>query len=401
MTVAKFLAQTLRAHGRGRPGLAKELIAEGVRSGKFKRNQINLLDLAQQTFGASYGLGLERFARTRSQVVESLTAEAFDPAVDSTAFAAVTSAMFESEIEDAYNYATSMVESITGEYPTPDKIGEIEILDHATGVEEARTVGEAEPYPQMGVSGVKITVPKPEKIGLSTTVTLEALTDGRTADRLDAAAEVGRKVGREWSSRILKLMFGITNSFKRNGTSYNTYLTSGAWTNHLEDFNQANGPDEFDRFEQLFDNMTNPISGEQIDVGSVRQIVVPRSNLYRTRKNLNAQELRFPGSGAVPELVTTNPLAGLPEPIGDPLVRKLLTDSGIGTTVADSYVVYGDTSRAFYRRIVRPFEVLERDGDLASEIGFRQDIVYACKARIWGVPFVRRPQLVCLGRKTS
>lgn len=401
MTIAKFLADTVRAHGRGRPGLAKELIAEGVKAGKFRRSQINLLDLAQQTFGPSFGLGLERYARQRSQVVESLTAEAFDPAIDSTAFATVTSAMFETEMEDAYNYATSIVESITGEFPTPDKLGELDILDHATGVEDARTVGEAEPYPQMGVSGVKITIPKPEKIGLSTTVTLEALTDGRTAERLDAAAEVGRKVGREWAHRCLKVVFGITNTFKRNGTTYNTYLTSGSWINALDDFSQSNGPDEFDRLEQLFDGMTNPISGEQIDVGPVRQIVVPRSNLYRTRKTLNAQELRYPGSGAVPEVVTSNPISGLPEPIADPLIRKLLIAAGDTGTVADTYVIYGDTTRAFYRRIVRPFEVLERDGDLASEIGFRQDIVYAAKARIWGVPFVRRPQVVTRGRKTS
>jgi hypothetical protein len=232
------------------------------------------------------------------------------------------------------------------------------------------------------------------------------MTEGQTADRLDAARRVGEAVALMETKDILSVVLGVTNPYKRNGSGINTYLTSGSWANRLDDFNQANGPEEFDRAEKLFDAMVDPTTGEVIQTPTTPpDIYVPRSNVVQTGMNIAATQVwkdKNETAGTFSRTtIAPNPFAGLPAPATDRLARKVLVDSGVSGSIADTYVVYGWMKMAFGYRYVRPFEVLEQDGELATEVGFNQDIVYACKGRKWGCAFVRDPMMVTLLRKTS
>jgi hypothetical protein len=375
-----------RGRGADDPDLAKK-------ERKRLRSRFSLRGAAEAAMGPGYYLQLEAYAKDQRCV--QVVREAADPSVDATAFVTVAGAVIADQIEDSYEAAVSIAEDLVSPYPTPNKYREVVAKENAFGTDAARTVGEAEEYPKTGVTGNYITIPKSEKIGLMADITLEAVEEDLIGERLDLADIVGTTVGQEWKERIMKVVLGIVNNYKRNGTAYNTYQTTGTWANQLTDFNQANGPEEFDRLDTLLDTMTNPITGKEIKVGGDRRLLVPRANLLRTRRNVTVQEIRYVQGAAT--VIGGNPMAGLPAPETDAMIRRLLLAAGFTTTNVANFAVYGDLKAAFAARITRDFEVLERDSEVASDVGFRQDIVYAAKARIWGVPFAKRPWVATRG----
>lgn len=404
MPVAEHLVKTFKAaaadHGlSGASQVVREVVRESVRRKKFRRSQFSLREAAEKAMGPGWELQLEAYARRQGAVQSIARESATDPSVDVTAFSETVGSVMSDEIEDAWEAATSDVENLVSTYPTPNSLREKVIDDKGVATDKAQTVGEAQEYPKTGVTGNRTTIPAAEKIGLLADVTLEATIEDEVAERLDLARMVGDEVGQEWRERIWKVILGIVNNFKRNGTSYNTYSTSSPWgSNKLTDFDQADGPAEFDRLDMLFEGMVNPNTGRPVKVGGDRDILVPRANYLRTRSTVNTQEIRTTTGGV--EVVQGNPVGGLSDPMTDPYIVALLTAAGYTTTEIANFVLYGDFDRAFSVRIVRPFEVLERDMETASDVGFRQDIVYAAKARIIGAPFVRRPWHVAMAYKS-
>ncbi len=396
------LIDAYKTHGRDHgPGFHQELVAESVAAKKLpaRRPRFSIRRAAEHAMGPGWHASLSEYAGRR-RFLDPLTAESTDPSVGATAFAAVTGAVMIEAIDAGYAMAMSDADNLVSNMDTPDDLDTATIAYRGKATDKALTVGEAQEYPKTGLSGWTVAVPRPEKIGLRCDVTLEAIVADRTSELIDAAGEVGEQVGIEVKERILRVILGITATYVLNGSSYNTYLTTGAWVNSLDDFNQANGVAEFDRAMQLMANMVDPVTGKNIEIRlNALQILVPPGNLFVTRRNFSTQEIRTT-SGAT-EVVQGNPLANLPAPISDPQMRRLLVEAGLTTTQADTYVIIADFKRAFGWRQVRPFQVLERDGELASEIGFNQDIVYSAKARAWGAAFVREPRYAYRMRKMA
>jgi hypothetical protein len=404
MSFSRWLVEQVKTHGRGYAGgdraLAADLVQESVKEKKFNsRLDFDNRQAAEAAFGIGWGLQLDRICKMNAS--GRLVAESID-GTDPSAFISTLSSIYTAEVQRGYDLAKSSVDDLFFQYPTPDRLGEITVNMELMPTEKAREVAPGQPYPQTDFNGYNVTIPKPVKGGLIAYVLLEHMTEGQTADRLDAAFRVGEQVALQEKEDKLSVLLGITNPYRQNGSALTTYLTSGSWVNALDDFNQVNGPEEFDRAERLFDAMVDPITGQIINVGENVNIYVPRSNLIRTRKNVSATEL-WTESGATPNLtvVSSNPVQGLTAPNADRMARKLLIDSGVSSAITDTYVIYGDFQRAFGYRIVRPFEVMEMDTEMASEVGFRQDIIYACKARKWAKAFVRNPRYVVRLRKTA
>lgn len=404
MTLTQMLVRAVKQYGPQRgPGFASDLVAESVASQNYDPRRFSFRQCAEEAFGTAWEAKLRRFAARKTAAVrrgesEELTFESQD-AVDVSTFASVTGSVMIERVEAGHAAAMAPADGLVGRWDTPNNLDVQTVAYSGKASDKSKDLAPLEPYPRTGLTPYTITIPKPVKHGQIVQVSMEAVLADSTAQLIDGAREVGEQVGLERKKRILRVVLGITNNYKRNGTAYNTYLTSGAWVNALDDFDQANGPEEFDRLFRLMEQMVDPITGEVIEMNAANlKLFVPGSNTVRTRKNVSATEIRdVSGSRTV---ITGNPMS-LPEPMSDMQARALLIAASVTSTIASTYAILGDTQKAFKERIVRDFEVLERDGELASEAGWEQDVVYAAKARFFTVPFVYDPYYVYRGRKTS
>ena len=404
MSVAKWLVETYRKHRENIT--AGELVRESVQQKKFRLDEIHVKDLAIQACGEQFATKLLAYgaaARTGGGFLAQETRESAE-ALDASTFGAVFGSVMVEISNEAYEAAASEVLSMFDPYPTPDQLDEITEYKQAQSTNGPETVAPNMPYPKSGAATWYIKIPKPEKVGQICQVGLEFVVSNRTKPIFDMVRANTEIVAIDLVERCLRTLLGITNTYNRNGTTYNTYLTSGLYVNALDDFDLDNGPDEVDRLEQLFANMVDPVTGKNVILGGT-QIFVPKSNLRRTQKVVSTTEIRKTVSNT--QTIYKEP-GGLTDPISDRHARRLLTTayapsswSAISTAIADTYFLYGDFKGAFGYREVKPFEVLERNAELASDINWEQDIVYAVKPRFWGVPFTKDPMKVTRGRKTS
>ncbi|CAN5421372.1 hypothetical protein BH11PLA2_BH11PLA2_32790 [soil metagenome] len=398
MTLTQMLVQNFKKFGPVRgPEFANELVAESVAQAKYNPRHFSIRQCAEESFGPGWEAKLRRFAG-KKQAFNELTFESQD-AVDVSAFSAVTGSVIVEQVEAGHAAAMAPVDGLVGRWDTPNNLDVQTVAYSGKASDKSKDLAPLEPYPKTGLTPYRITIPAPIKHGQIVQVSMEAVIADSTSQLIDGAREVGEQVGLERKKRILKVVLGITNNYKRNGTAYNTYLTSGAWINALDDFDQANGPEEFDRLYQLMEQMVDPITGEVVEINqSGLKLFVPGSNAVRTRKNVNAQTINDKSSTR--EIITANPMS-LPEPMSDLQARAVLIAASVSSAIASTYAVFGETVKAFKERVVKDFEVLERDGELASEAGWEQDVVYAAKARFFGIPFVYDPYYVYRGRKTA
>jgi hypothetical protein len=217
-----------------------------------------------------------------------------------------------------------------------------------------------------------------------------------TGQILDSAGSVGTYCGLAREERILKVVLGLVNNHKWNGNSYNTYLSSGAWTNLvgnfvLKDWTSVN------TLEQLFTNMLDPNTGKNILIEPKQMLVMP-ANRYRAIRAFSANVTRsgdFATSGNPDQIEAPNPLDKDYQILTSPHARRLLTESGVSTSIADSYVFLGDFKKAFIWREAKPLTVVEAPAQNPRE--FEQDIALAVKASLMGVAAVRDPRYVVFG----
>lgn len=399
MGVTSWLASTLKKN-RGNV-TAEELVRESIQAKKFNpAREFNVKELAIATCGEAFAsplLAYSAASRAGRGFLTSDVRESSADAIDASVFGEVLGATMVEVGMESYKLATSQVQGMFDPYPTPDNLDEITEYKKAKATGAPTTVAPGMNYPRTGVATWYVKIPRPEKVGEIAEVTLELVKTNKSKEILDLAKETSERVAVEQVERMLRVALGIVNNYNQNGTVYNTYLTSGIYTNALDDFNLANGPDEVDRLEQLFANMVDPVTGKNITLGGT-QIFVPYSNLRRTQKVVNTTEIRETNSGR--EVVYAEP-GTLETPLADRHARRLLIEASVTSTIADTYFLYGDFTGAFGWREVEPFVVLQRDAELASDINWSQDIVYGVKPRFWGAAFVKDPRKVTRGRKTS
>jgi hypothetical protein len=394
-TATEWVFESLKKDpGNRRPEFVRAFVDKAIELKKFDpaRDIRDLRSMAAEACGPAWHDQLQAYAGRRQWA-----AEAAADAVGPDTFAALVGTTLARRIEANYNLVVSQVDQMFSAYPTPDSLEEITHVYPAQITGGIMNIAPVMPYPMLfNPTGYSITIPKPEKRGGIVQVALEQVVNGKTAEVFDAADAAGKVQGHDQVERKLKVVLGITNNYTRNGTTYGTYQTATPWINRLDDFDITNGPAELDRLEQLFNNMVDPVTGKEVVVNPTG-IFIPSAGKFATKHVLGATELRTVDGTTT--IISDNPMGNLPVPITDRKAKRLLVANGLTADQANSYLLYGDFRMAFANREVRPAEVLERNNEIADDLNFRNDVVYAVKLRTWDAPFVKDPTQVTLGRK--
>lgn len=383
------LKEAVKQHGRAKAG---EIFREAIASKKIDVADISLREMAENMIGPSWAVHLKDYAGRIRESVE---------AVDSSGFSAITGQLLIDTIRDKYKLA----QFITDQMYTTAKISNgnlgTQIEPYLSDVtDDPGIVSQGQQYPATAFQGQYVMYPAPEKYGRICRLTYEMIYSDLTGQALDSAASVGARVGLWVEEKRLRVAFGLVNPFSWNGTTYNTFLTTGSWVNKLTDFVLTNWT-SINRIEQLFAQMTDPVTGKPIDLDANGMVVMPTLR-YTAKRILGATEVRSgnEASDAGNLLVSANPLDSNYKLMVSKHARAQVTGFGAVTApITDSYCLMGDFKRALLWREVFPMQTVQAPPQAHEE--FNQDVVLQVKANVYGVAAVREPRALVLAYNSS
>lgn len=366
---------------------ASKFLGEAVLAGKVSRHALSLRNLAESFMGDNWAENLQRY-NSGVRVTEA------SEAVGASAFTAITGQLLVNEIKAKFELAKLIGDELVDTVPvTNGNLKEQKVPWLSNVVDSVEKVEEGMPYPQTTFSSNFIEYPGIEKIGKICSVTMEAIYSDLTGQILDSAGSVGTYCGLAREERILRMVLGLTNGHKWNGTSYNTYLTTGAWVNKVTGFSLTDWT-SVNTLEQLFVNMLDPNTGKNILIDPKQILVMPASK-YRAKRIFEATTTKsgaYSTTGNTDQTESPNPLDQDYQILTSPHARRLLGEASIGSP--DAYVLLGDFKKAFIWREAKPLTVVEAPAQNPRE--FEQDIALAVKASLMGVAAVRDPRYVVL-----
>jgi hypothetical protein len=256
--------------------------------------------------------------------------------------------------------------------------------------DKAEIVDEGASYPLVGLNEEYIDTPPTRKRGFIVPVTREIIVADRTGILLKAAGETGRWCGLNKEKRVLDVVTGIQNNYKRNGTATNTYLTSGAYVNSQTGNaldGQGNEWRALEKADLLFDSITDPNTGEPIIV-SPDALVVPTA-LKRTAERILAATgiitVDNRANAATIRTESPSPYAGKPIKVLSSAYVKARSGSA-------TKWFYGVPKRAFLYVQVWDIETLQAASN--NELEFSQDIWMRYKVSERGVCAVQEPRFM-------
>lgn len=345
------------------------------REGGIKPEEFSLRDLAEAIVGYEWVNSLMDGTESGS-------------AVNTTDFANITGQIVFSAILAAYNGPEFLFSRLIPNRPTRlsgEKIpGVTQIGDKAAIVKELMD------YPTFGVGEEYIETPETEKRGLIVPVSNEAIFFDRTNLILDRCRGVGEYLALNKEKRLIDVAIGATNNYKRNGSTLNTYLTSGAWVNDIS--NPLTDWADIEEAELLFDAMVDPNTGELINV-MPNTLIVSGYKLHTARRLLTATEVRHRTQSSNVETVSANPVGGAYAVEKSSLMRQRIIDRlSVSATNAREYWFLGDFSRAFAYMENIPVTVTQAAPN--SEDSFKRDVVAQFKAMERGAAAVIDPRYV-------
>lgn len=369
-------------------------LREGMNRGLFKPEDFSLRELAEAFLGENWVKRLNPRAVARYGEVNLLEA---GEGVDVSAFSNITGQIFYNKILEGWTLATKVSDKLVSTVGTKLDGEKMPWLSHV--ISEGDSIRPGMPYPEANFGERYIETPATTKYGMIVSVTKEAIFFDLTGQMLRAAGEVGEKLGYNKEKRVLKLVLGLTNSYKLNGTSYNTYNTSGGWINKA-----ASTPlVDWTSFEQayvLFSKITDPDTGLPIQIEPKDVFVMP-AKYFTASRIANATEIEtvYPGysasSPSAPgnvKMTTGNPVPWKMAPLTSPIAYQLLINSGLTDSQAREYWYIGDFKKAFAYMENWPLTVTQAPNNNIKE--FEQDIVVRYKASERGVPAVIDPRYV-------
>ncbi|MCG8448910.1 MAG: hypothetical protein MI725_04940 [Pirellulales bacterium] len=312
--------------------------------------------------------------------------------VDVTAFLNVTGQVIYNKILEAYQQEAFVVSKLVQTVSTRldgEKIPGITRVN-----EDIDEVAPGMPYPNLGFGEDYIETPATSKRGFIVPVTKEAIFFDRTHLILSRAAEVGEVLGLNKEKRLIDLVIGVTNNYKSNGTSYDTYYSSGPWVNTLAT-NELVDWTNVDAAEQLFAEMIDPHTGEPVLVRGTTVLVMPAYR-HAAHRVFNAAELTYTQAGSPTATTVANPLGNYRVEESRLAYHRIVAS---GTTSADAkkWWFIGDFHKAFAYMENWPITVTQ--APLNSEADFNNDIVLRFKASERGAAAVLNPRFMvkCTG----
>jgi len=365
-----------------------EHLSESLRDGHLQAEDFSLRDLAEAL--VPDGRHWVRLLDPRAGGSVSLT-EASD-GVDVSAFLNITGQVIYSKILEAYRQEAFVVSKLVQHIPT--RLDGEKIPGVARVSEAIDEVAPGMPYPNLGFGEDYIETPSTAKRGFIVPVTKEAIFFDRTHLVLSRAAEVGEVLGLNKEKRLIDLAIGVTNNYKSNGTTYNTFNTSGAWVNELAS-NELVDWTNVDAAEQLFAEMIDPHTGEPILVRGTTVLVMPAYR-HAAHRVFNAAEITYTGSGSETATTAANPLGNYRVEESRLAYRRIVA-SGVDAADAKKWWLVGDFRKAFAYMENWPITVTQAPTN--SEADFNNDIVLRFKASERGAAAVLNPRYIvkCTG----
>ena len=303
--------------------------------------------------------GFNNLLRARGRTFDALEEGATEigPSVfaNVSAYNAAALGLLEAKFLDAYRRAAFLSDQLAMTVPS-DKIQEMFIgvsmigdvaIERKPGNRHARvTLSERYVRTQINVNNA-----------ISVDVTREAVMFDRTRELLKMAESAAETLALRKEYRILDVFLGNTNTYNYNGTTYNTYATSGNWINQLSGSSYALADwTEINLVLQLFSAMTDQETGQPIDIQPKDLFVMPANYLTARHILYSSQvQARTPTTQAV-VAVGENPVAEFRfNLIGSPtypyakkrLVSTDATGGSVSASNADTYWFMGDFKKAF------------------------------------------------------
>lgn len=223
-----------------------------------------------------------------------------EAAIDPTAFVNIntfnlaTAGLINAEIMDRFNQPQFIGRNLVRIVPTKmngQKLIAVARMPTVSKAAKGRLPGEA--HGEIGFSEAYQTTPETVEQALKCKVTREAVFFDLTDQVLEEAGMVGHELAYGQEKDIADCVLGVTNSYNRNGTSYNTYQTASPWVN--DQSNPFSDFQDIDDSRQLFVGMTDPESGKEILVEANTILCMPakevlfRAKLYAPNVQIGTQ----------------------------------------------------------------------------------------------------------------
>jgi len=304
--------------------------------------------------------------------------------IDTSAFANITGQIVYSTVlqswENPQFIAPRLARTIPTEFDGEKIPGISELGDHAD------SIGEAQPYPLVGVGEEWIETPRTTKRGFIVPVTKEAVFFDRTGLVLERARNVTHWLAINKEKRVIDAATGQTSLYRRNGaTAVATYGdNSGAhdWDNlsastALQDYS------DIEACELLFDGLTDPNTGEPI-IFEKNQLLIPSALKFTALRIVNTTEVRTVTNTSTTSLAP-NPLAGQN--------FELLTNAWVKARTSSATTwFYGNFYEAFAYMENWPITSVEAPSN--SEMEFTHDIIARFKVSERGAVACLEPRKV-------
>lgn len=311
--------------------------------------------------------------------------------VDLSAFSNITGQIIFTTIKKEFELATMVADMVCTTRQSPFPYGER--VPGIGGIgDQAEVVNEGQPYPTAGVNEEFIDFPAPAKRGFIVPVTRESIVFDRTGQLGQRVSTVAKWLGLNKEKRVLDTVLGVTNTYKRNGTSTNTYLSSGAYIN-----SQANTLvdwTDIENAELLFDAITDPNTGEPIAWQGEMTLIVPTALRRTAHRIVHMTQIRFnDGASGTTAYYGQNPLQNQSNNINMSGTINVLSTPYIKSRDSSASTwFYGRPKEAFVYNEVWNIETSQAPTGSPSE--FERDIMLQYKASEFGVPGTMEPRMM-------
>lgn len=355
--------------------------------GDLKSDDFSVREIAESFCGEDWVKKLDP-RKAGSQLV---TVE--ESAVDLTAFSNITGQIVYSKVLEGYKEADGgLFDRLCTTIPTQFD-GE-KIPGMGGIVDEEFVVLPGKEFPETGFGEDYQETPRTTKRGERISILKETIFFDRTGLVLRHAQGIGGRQATGRLKRLLKVIIGSINNYLWRGTSYNTYLTTGSWVNKVVSHSIVDYTD-FEDFELLWANMTDPDTGNPIDLAASLDILICPQLKHTTRRILNSTEVDFGSTTDATKPVTksANPLQGWNQPIVSRFMYQLLQSLlSFSATNAGGTAIVGDFKKAFWYMENWPIQVIQAPPNNPEE--FVKDVVAAWRCSERGVAAVGNPRYV-------
>ncbi len=303
-------------------------------------------------------------------------------AVDTSTFSNITGQIVYSTLLEAFEDEVFIGDQVARIVPTRfdgEKIPGVGKIG-----DQAQVVNEGHAYGTVGISEERIETPATTKRGMIIPVTKEAVFFDRTNLIMGQVSAIGQNLGINREKRILDVVLGLTNVYKRNGVANDTYLSSGAYVN-IKTSNALVDWTDVQAAEVLLDAIVDPNTGEPVVV-LPNTLIVPSALKHTARQIINATQVNLGSTTSATgagQSETVNPLDDY-QIISSRYVQKQ-------TSSASTWFL-GDPKRAFAYMENWPITVVQAPNN--SEAEFTSDIVVRFKASERGAMSVHEPRFM-------